>query len=78
MRLLHGPISVDFLAQPIERAIAEEVATVGVAIEDVALRLGDGGQIEFELKNVRVTDADNVRRWRSRLRPRSRSAARRC
>jgi hypothetical protein len=60
VRLLHGPISVGFLAQPIERAIAEEISTVGVAIEDVALRLGDHGQIEFELKNVRITDTDNV------------------
>ena len=44
----------------IERAIAEEVAGLHVHIEGVALRLGDGGQLEFELKNVRVTDAGGV------------------
>jgi len=60
VRLLHGPISVAFLTQPIERAIAEEVAGVHVAIESVDLRLADGGQVEFELKNVRVTDSGGV------------------
>ncbi len=60
VRLLHGPVSVGFLTEPIERAIAEELSGVGVAIEDVALSLGESGQIEFELKNVRVTDAGNV------------------
>lgn len=60
VRLLHGPISVGFLTHPIERAIAEETSAVGVAIEDVSLRLGEGGQIELELKNVRVTDTGDV------------------
>ena len=60
VRLLHGPITLDFLIQPIERAIAEEVAGVRVGIEAVALRLGADGQVEFELKNVRVTDAGDV------------------
>jgi hypothetical protein len=60
VRLLHGPISVAFLTQPIERAIAEEVAGVQVAIEGVDLRLAESGQVEFELKNVRVTDSGGV------------------
>ena len=60
VRLLHGPVSVAFLAAPIERAIAEEMSGVGVGIEDVSLRLGDSGQIEFELKNVRITDAQSA------------------
>lgn len=60
VRLLHGPVSVAFLTGPIQRAIAEEISGFRVAIEGVALRLGEGGQIEFELKNVRITDADNV------------------
>jgi hypothetical protein len=60
VRLLHGPISVSFLTQPIQRAIAEEVAGVHVAIEGVDLRLADSGHVEFELKNVRVTDSGGV------------------
>lgn len=60
VRLLHGPISVDFLSRPIERAIAEEISGFRVAIEGVALRLGEGGQIEVELKNVRIADAGDV------------------
>ena len=60
VRLLHGPISLAFLSQPIEHAIAEEVAGLRVAIEGVDLRLADGGQLEVELKNVRVTDLGGV------------------
>jgi hypothetical protein len=60
VRLLHGPISVAFLTQPIQRAIAEEVPGVHVAIEGVDLRLADNGHVEFELTNVRVTDSGGV------------------
>ena len=60
VRLLHGPVSVAFLTQPIERAIADEVAGLRVAVEGVDLRLAEGGQLEFELKNVRVTDSGGV------------------
>ncbi len=60
VKLLHGPVSLSFLIQPIERAIAEEVAGLRVRVEGAVLRLGDAGQIEFELKNVRVTDAGDV------------------
>jgi hypothetical protein len=57
VRLLQGPLSLQFLAQPIERAIAEEFAGVNVGIESVAIRLADGGHLEFELTNLRVADA---------------------
>jgi hypothetical protein len=60
VRLLQGPLALQFLVQPIERAIAEEAPGVGVEIKTVAIRLGDGGQIEFELGSVRVTDADKT------------------
>jgi len=60
VRLLHGPIALGFLASPIERAIREEAAGLGVRIEGVAARLGEKGQLEFELTNLRVTDADDV------------------
>jgi len=59
VRLLHGPMSLDFLAGPIERAISEEVAGVRVRIESAAVRLA-GGKLEVELGNVRVSDAGDV------------------
>jgi hypothetical protein len=57
VRLLQGPISLDFLVSPIEAGIAEELAGPRVSIEQAAVRLGEGGQIQFQLKNVRVADA---------------------
>ena len=60
VRLLHGPVSLDFLIHPIERAIAEEVSGLRVQVEGVVLRLGESKPLEFELKNVRVADASDV------------------
>jgi AsmA-like protein len=60
VRLLHGPVSLDFLILPIERAIAEEAAGLHVRVEGVVLRLGESNLVEFELKNVRVTDRSDV------------------
>ncbi|HJU31233.1 MAG TPA: AsmA-like C-terminal region-containing protein, partial [Hyphomicrobiaceae bacterium] len=57
VKLLHGAISLDFLIQPIEKAVAEEAAGLRVRVEAVVLRLADGGRLEFELKNVRFADA---------------------
>ncbi len=57
VRLQHGPIALDFLIQPIEKAIGEELSGLRVRIEGVTLRLADSGEPEFELKNVRVADA---------------------
>ena len=57
VRLLHGPIALDFLTHTFESGIADEFAGTGVRIETVALRLNDTGQLQFELGNVRVTDA---------------------
>jgi AsmA-like C-terminal region/Protein of unknown function len=56
VRLLYGPIAIDFLARPIESAIAEELAGPKVQVESVALGLNDRGLFQFELKNVRVSD----------------------
>ena len=58
VRLLHGPIALDFLAPTFESGIADELAGTGVRIETVALRLNDTGLLQFELGNVRVTDAN--------------------
>lgn len=60
VKLLHGSITLGFLVEPIERAISEEVAGVVVKIETVALTLGEGGGPQFELRNVRVDDTDDV------------------
>ena len=56
LRLLYGPLVLDFLAAPIERAIAEELDGPRVRIESVALGLNDRGLFQVELKNVRVSD----------------------
>jgi AsmA-like C-terminal region/Protein of unknown function len=57
VRLMHGPIALNFLISTFEHGIAEELADTGVRIESVALRLSDSGLLQFELANVRVTDA---------------------
>ncbi len=57
VRLMHGPIALNFLAHTFEHGMAEEFAGTGVRIETVALRLSDSGLLQFELGNVRVTDA---------------------
>lgn len=57
VRLMNGPIALNFLVGTFEKGIAEELTDTGVRIESVALRLSDAGLLQFELGNVRVTDA---------------------
>jgi len=59
-RLLNGPVPLSFLVEPLERAIAEELAGFGVAIDNVAARLNERHQLEFELSNVRIADSNNA------------------
>ncbi|HEX6000064.1 MAG TPA: AsmA-like C-terminal region-containing protein [Hyphomicrobiaceae bacterium] len=56
VRLMYGPLVMSFLAGPIESAIAEELAGPRVQVGGVALSLNNLGLIQFELKNVRVSD----------------------
>jgi AsmA-like protein len=56
LRLMYGPIALNFLAGPIQRAIAEELAGPQVHIDGVALGLNPRGLVQFELKSVRVSD----------------------
>ncbi|MBO0765032.1 MAG: AsmA-like C-terminal domain-containing protein [Hyphomicrobiaceae bacterium] len=56
LRLMFGPIPLNFLSGPIEGAIAEELAGPRVRIESVALGLNDRGLLQFELNNVKVSD----------------------
>jgi hypothetical protein len=58
IRLLSGPISLKVLAEPIARAIAGELQSLGVAIEDALVRLNEKGGIEFRLRNVRLLEED--------------------
>ena len=60
VKLLNGPISLQFLAAPISRSIAAELPGVTVAIEDALVRLTDSGSVEFRMKNVRFTDTDGA------------------
>jgi hypothetical protein len=59
-RLLHGPVPLGFLVEPLQRAIAEELAGFGVEIDNVAARLNERHQLEFELSNVRIADSSNA------------------
>src|SRR5262245_26496929 len=59
-RLLYGPVPLAFLVEPLQRAIAEELAGFGVEIDNVAARLNERHQLEFELSNVRIADTNNV------------------
>jgi AsmA-like C-terminal region/Protein of unknown function len=58
VRLLNGPVSLQFLASPISRSIAAELPGISVAIEDALVRLTEGGGIELRMSNVRFADAD--------------------
>ena len=57
VRLMHSPVALNFLAATFASGIAEEFSGTGVSIESVALRLNDNGLLQFELGNVRITDA---------------------
>jgi AsmA-like C-terminal region/Protein of unknown function len=59
VRLLNGPVSLQFLAEPIARSIGAELPGYTVVIEDALVRLTDTGGMEFRLRNVRFTDSDN-------------------
>ena len=57
VRLMHSPVALNFLASTFASGIADEFSGTGVSIESVALRLNDNGLLQFELGNVRITDA---------------------
>lgn len=58
VRLRHGPISLDFLVEPIEQSINAELGGNTVRIDDAIVRLSEGGGLEFRLSNVRVHEVD--------------------
>jgi len=58
VRLRHGPISLEFLVEPIERGINAEFGGNTVRIDDAVVSLSETGGLEFRLSNIRVQEAD--------------------
>lgn len=58
VRLRHGPISLDFLVEPIERGINAELGGNSVRIDDAVVSLSETGGLEFRLRNIRLHETD--------------------
>lgn len=58
VRLVHGPISLNVLVEPIERGVSAELGGLVVRIDDVAVSLAEAGGFEFQLRNVRISEED--------------------
>lgn len=59
-RLSQGPISMTFLAKPIERSLNRELKDMSLSVQDAVLRMRRSGGIEFRLANVVLSDAGGV------------------
>ena len=60
VKLLHSPISLKMLASSIESSIAADLSGMSLKIDDAELRLGQGGRVEFGLRNVRLLDSNGL------------------
>jgi hypothetical protein len=58
VRLRHGPVSLQFLAAPIENGINAELDGSTARIDDVVVSLSGRGGLEFRLRNLRVSERD--------------------
>ena len=58
VRLRHGPISLNFLVEPIERGINAELGGNSVRIDDAVVSLSETGGLEFRLRNIRMHEKD--------------------
>ena len=58
VRLMQGPISLPFLVEPIQNALRQEFTSVDIRIAEVAVRLAGPVRFEFELKEIRVANAE--------------------
>ncbi len=58
VRLRHGPISLNFLVEPIEQGINAELGGNSVRIDDAVVSLSETGGLEFRLRNIRVHETD--------------------
>jgi hypothetical protein len=60
VRLLFGPMSLDWLKGTIERAIERELPGLEVGIGSVILRRGEWGGAEFRLVNVKIKQTNGI------------------
>jgi hypothetical protein len=58
VRLLQGPISLKFMAQPVERAVTGQLDGLTAKVGDTLLQLGEDGDLEFRLVNLKLFEAD--------------------
>ncbi len=58
VRLSHGPLSLKFLVEPIERGINAELDGDTVKIDDVVVAFSGKGGLEFRLRNLRMHEPD--------------------
>lgn len=58
VKLLHGPISLEFLAEPLERGIGSELPGLTVRVGDAELGLGDTGKFEVRLRKLEIAEPD--------------------
>lgn len=58
VRLLHGPVSLKFLASHIERGITAELGEFGAHIDGAMVTLAESGGLEFRLTNITISEPD--------------------
>ncbi|MGE5266242.1 MAG: hypothetical protein ACM3L9_02645, partial [Deltaproteobacteria bacterium] len=58
VRLQQGPISLKVMTGPIERGITAQLNGLTAKVGDTLLQLGDDGDLEFRLVNLRLYEAD--------------------
>jgi hypothetical protein len=58
VRLQQGPISLKMMAGPIERGITAQLNGLTAKVGDTLLQLGEDGDLEFRLVNLRLHEAD--------------------
>ena len=58
VRLLQGPVSLKFMAQPVERAVTGQLDGVTAKVGETLLQLGEDGDLEFRLVNLKLFEAD--------------------
>ncbi len=58
VRLLQGPVSLKVMAGPIERGISAELHGLTAKVDDAILQRGPTGEYEFQLRNLRLFEAD--------------------
>ncbi|HEX4892422.1 MAG TPA: hypothetical protein VFV47_03985, partial [Hyphomicrobiaceae bacterium] len=61
LRLMYSPISVDFLAEPIERALNAELSDLRVDIDGAVLHRSASGGIELRMRKLGLQDRSGAR-----------------